>query len=109
MRKMKATGIVRKVDELGRIVLPIELRRRLEYREGQELEIFIEGNEVWLCKCDPHCCFCDSTGNLYPFHGKLVCGDCIVQLGGRPASLQWDKMTEKVVKLEDVKPKKKRK
>lgn len=45
MEIMKATGIVRKMDELGRIVLPIELRRRLEYREGQELEMFVEGDK----------------------------------------------------------------
>lgn len=103
---MKPTGIVRKVDELGRIVLPIELRRSLEYREGQALELFVEGNDIWLCKHEPHCCFCDNTKKLYTFRGKLVCGECVAQLRGRPTSLQRDKKEGKVVNLGDVKLKK---
>ena len=102
MRRMELMGIIRKIDDLGRITLPIELRRRLEYKERQELEMFVEGDEIWLRKCEPRCCFCDSTEKLYIFHEKLVCGACITQLGGMPKSHQIKKVG-KTVNLEDVK------
>ena len=55
---MKSTGIVRKVDELGRIVLPIELRRTLDIAEKDALEIFVEGDNIILHKYHPSCVFC---------------------------------------------------
>ena len=58
---MKSTGIVRKVDELGRIVLPIELRRTLDISEKDTLEIYVEGSAIVLRKYRPSCIFCDST------------------------------------------------
>ncbi len=56
---MKSTGIVRKVDELGRIVLPIEMRRTLDIAERDALEIYVEGASVILKKYKPSCIFCD--------------------------------------------------
>lgn len=74
---MKATGIVRKVDELGRIVLPIELRRTLDIAEKDALEIFVEGSSVVLKKFRPNCVFCDSSKDVLHFKGKTICPKCI--------------------------------
>ncbi|MBQ2961178.1 MAG: AbrB/MazE/SpoVT family DNA-binding domain-containing protein [Oscillospiraceae bacterium] len=77
---MKSTGIVRKVDELGRIVLPIEMRRTLNIEEKDSLEIYVEGDNVILRKYQPTCIFCESTKNLVNLRGKNVCPDCIEKL-----------------------------
>lgn len=73
---MKATGIVRKVDELGRIVLPIELRRVLDIAERDELEIFMENDRIILQKYESSCVFCSSTQGLVSYKGKNVCQTC---------------------------------
>ena len=65
---MKATGIVRRVDELGRIVLPIELRRTLDITERDALEIYVEGSSVILKKYRPSCIFCDGVKDLSLIH-----------------------------------------
>lgn len=67
---MKATGIVRKVDELGRIVLPVEMRRTLDIAEKDALEIYVEGTSVILKKYKPSCIFCDATKNVTMFKNK---------------------------------------
>ena len=74
---MKSTGIVRKVDELGRIVLPIELRRTLDIAERDELEIYLEDDHIVLKKSEHCCVFCGSTHDLVNYHGRNVCMDCI--------------------------------
>ncbi len=74
---MKSIGIVRKVDELGRIVLPIELRRTLDIAERDELEIFLDDDRVVLKKYEPSCVFCGATHNLLSYLGKNVCSDCV--------------------------------
>ena len=74
---MKATGIVRKVDELGRIVLPIELRRTLDIAERDELEIYLDDDKVVLKKYEPSCIFCGSSCGLVSYHGRNVCMECI--------------------------------
>lgn len=73
---MKSTGIVRKVDELGRIVLPIELRRILDIAERDELEIFMENDRIILQKYESSCVFCSSTQGLVSYKGKNVCQTC---------------------------------
>ncbi len=78
---MKATGIVRKVDELGRIVLPIELRRTLNIAERDEVEIFMENNRVILQKYEPACVFCGSDHDLAVHKGKNVCVECRRTMG----------------------------
>lgn len=77
---MKSTGIVRKVDELGRIVLPIEMRRTLDIAEKDSLEIYVEGDSIILKKYQAACVFCDSTKDLISFGGRNVCRDCIGKL-----------------------------
>lgn len=74
---MKSTGIIRKVDELGRIVLPIELRRTLDIAEHDEMEIFIENNHVILRKFEHSCIFCGSNQGLVQYKEKFVCNKCI--------------------------------
>lgn len=75
--QMKSTGIIRKVDELGRIVIPIELRRTLDIAERDELEIFMDGDHIVLRKFEPFCIFCSSSYGLVSYKGKNVCRDCI--------------------------------
>ena len=77
---MKSTGIVRKVDELGRIVLPIEMRRTLDIAEKDSLEIYVEGSAVILRKYKPSCIFCDATKDVSEFKGKNVCPKCLKEL-----------------------------
>ena len=77
---MKATGIVRKVDELGRIVLPIELRRNLDIEEKDTLEIFVDGDSIVLKKYEPACIFCGSNRNISDYRGKRVCAACRQEL-----------------------------
>lgn len=74
---MKSTGIIRKVDDLGRIVLPIELRRTLDIAERDELEIFMEDDRIVLKKYEPACVFCSSEQGLVSYRGKNVCQDCV--------------------------------
>jgi looped-hinge helix DNA binding domain, AbrB family len=78
---MKSTGIVRKVDELGRIVLPIELRRTLDIAEKDPLEIYVSEDSIILKKYQPSCVFCDSAKNIVNYKGKNVCAACIKALG----------------------------
>ena len=73
---MKATGIVRKVDELGRIVLPIELRRTLDIEERDALEIYLDEDKIVLQKYEPACLFCGSNQDLVSYKGKNICSDC---------------------------------
>ena len=77
---MKSTGIVRKIDGLGRIVLPIELRRTLEIGDSDSLEIFIEDNTIILKKYQPTCVFCGDSKGVRVFKGKNVCADCAKSL-----------------------------
>ena len=77
---MKSTGIVRKVDELGRIVLPIEMRRTLDIGEKDALEIYVEGSSVILKKYKPSCVFCGSMENIISYQGKNVCKKCSEKL-----------------------------
>ena len=77
---MKATGIVRKVDELGRVVLPIELRRTLGIEVKDSLEIYVDGESIMLKPYKPACIFCGDTGDLIEFQGKKVCRRCIEKM-----------------------------
>lgn len=78
---MKATGIVRRVDELGRIVLPKELRRTYGIDEGDALEIFTTDRGIVLRKYQPGCTFCGSVSITKLVKDKPVCGDCITEIG----------------------------
>ncbi len=74
---MQNNGIVRKVDELGRIVLPMEIRRIMGIAERDALVISLNENEIVIRKYEPICLFCGSNRNLKEFRGKTVCADCI--------------------------------
>lgn len=82
--KIKSTGIVRKVDELGRIVLPIELRRTLDIGEKDAIEIYVEGTSIVLKKYQPSCIFYGESKKVVDFKGKNVCSKCLRELQGKP-------------------------
>ena len=77
---MKSTGIVRKVDELGRIVLPIEMRRTLDIAEKDALEIYVDGENIILRKYQPTCVFCDNARGVISFSGKNICPSCLAKI-----------------------------
>ena len=78
---MKSTGIVRKVDELGRIVLPIELRRTMNIDVKDALEIYDDGDQIVLKKYEPSCIFCGNAKDIIHYKGKNVCSACAHELG----------------------------
>ncbi|MGG1659437.1 AbrB/MazE/SpoVT family DNA-binding domain-containing protein [Brevibacillus sp. NRS-1366] len=74
---MKATGVVRKVDELGRIVLPKELRDIFDIKEKDPMEIYVDDEKIILKKYQPSCVFCGNAKNTVYFKGKLICSTCV--------------------------------
>lgn len=79
---MKSTGIVRKVDELGRVVIPIELRRTLQIAEKDALEIYVDGEKIILKKYEPACIFCGNADDVRIYKEKNICGTCIDEMKG---------------------------
>lgn len=77
---MKSTGVVRKVDELGRIVLPKELRTILGINEKDSIEIFTDGDRIVLQKYQPACTFCNNANDVIYFNGKRICAECITKI-----------------------------
>ncbi|MPN63293.1 hypothetical protein SDC9_211051 [bioreactor metagenome] len=77
---MKSTGVVRKVDELGRVVLPMELRRTLDIAEKDPLEIYVDGSTILLKKYEPACIFCGNAKDMKTYKGKNICPNCINEL-----------------------------
>lgn len=77
---MKSTGIVRKVDELGRIVIPKELRRTLAINQGDPVEIYVEGEQIILKKYQPTCIFCGEGKDVINYRGKNICKSCINEI-----------------------------
>ncbi len=73
---MKSTGVVRKIDDLGRIVLPIELRRVLDIDKDSSLEIYVDNENIILKKYQPACIFCSSTNGILQHENRNVCEDC---------------------------------
>lgn len=77
---MKSTGMIRKVDELGRVVIPIEMRNQFNIIERDPLEIYVDGNSIVLKKYEKSCLFCESTKKLTEYKGKLICNKCLKQI-----------------------------
>ena len=77
---MKSLGIVRKIDELGRIVLPIETRKRLDLASGDGVEIFVERDRVILKKYEPACIFCGDADDIVTYNDKKICRKCLTEL-----------------------------
>ncbi len=79
---MKATGIVRKFDENGRFVIPIEVRRMLDLdNPGDAMEVFLDGESIVLKKYSPSCIFCGNASDVVVYRDKRVCGECLRKLG----------------------------
>ena len=77
---MKSIGIVRKIDELGRIVLPIETRRQLELEPKDGVEIFVDEDRIILKKYQPCCMFCNDGDDILLFKEKKICRKCLMEL-----------------------------
>ena len=77
---MKSTGVVRKVDELGRIVIPIELRRTLDIEIKDALEIYVDRDQIILKKYEPACLFCGNARDVQNYKGKNICEECLASI-----------------------------
>lgn len=77
---MKSTGIVRRIDELGRFVLPIEIRRTLNIDTRDAVEVFVDEDKIILKKYEPACIFCGEIENVENIKGKLICKKCLAQI-----------------------------
>ena len=80
---MKSLGMVRNIDALGRIVLPIELRRTLDISAGDGIEMFSDGDTVVLKKYMPCCIFCGEAGKIIEYKGKKICEKCAAEIAGK--------------------------
>ena len=78
---MKSTGIVRRVDELGRVVIPIEIRNQFGIVEKDPIEIYVDGTSIVLKKFESNCVFCGNTKNLVTYKDKFICEDCSKKIG----------------------------
>ena len=77
---MKSSGIYRCVDELGRIVIPKEMRKKLDITTETPLEIHLEGDQIIMKKDESYCVFCGSSDTVYDFKGKKLCAECLCQI-----------------------------
>ena len=77
---MKATGIIRNIDELGRIVIPKEIRKEMDIKSNQPIEIYVDEGKIILCKYSPSCLFCAGTENVTLFKEKRICKSCLDEL-----------------------------
>lgn len=79
-KNMKSTGIIRNIDELGRIVIPKEIRKKFGLSSTDPVEIFVEGEKIILARYEASCSFCDSSENVTEFKGKKICKACLYEL-----------------------------
>lgn len=80
---MKSTGIVRKVDELGRVVLPKELRTTLNIAQRDPLEIYVDGDNIILKKYEPACIFCGNAKDVVTHKDKKICRECLAEIAAK--------------------------
>lgn len=73
---MKSTGIIRKIDDLGRVVLPMELRKKMGIGQHDPIEIYVDGDAIVLRKHETECIFCGGHKDLEEYKGKHVCASC---------------------------------
>ena len=78
---MKSTGMVRRIDSFGRVVLPMELRKLMDLHQDTAVELFVDGENIILHKYNPACIFCGSFNGAKHFEGKLICEDCARRIG----------------------------
>lgn len=84
---LKTTGVVRKVDVLGRIVIPMEIRQAYDIKETDSLEIFVDDGRIVLRKYEPACIFCKNAENLISYKRKKICINCINEVRSRPEAV----------------------
>lgn len=77
---MKSTGIVRRVDELGRLVIPKEMRKKMNIADNDPVEIFVDGEKIIITKYTPFCTFCQSDESVTEFKGRNVCRACLEEM-----------------------------
>ena len=77
---MKSTGIVRNIDELGRIVIPKEMRKKMDIASSDPVEIYVDGDKIILTKYCPYCSFCQSENEVTEFKGKKICKACLDEI-----------------------------
>lgn len=77
---MKISGVIRNIDSLGRIVIPMEIRKKLDISVNDQLEIHSEGKQIVIKKYEPDCVFCGSSSDVYDFKGINVCKKCLKEL-----------------------------
>ena len=77
---MKSTGIVRKIDELGRLVLPVEIRNTMGIKTRDAIEIFVDEGKIILKKYEPACMFCENAVDVENYKGKLICRECLNEI-----------------------------
>jgi AbrB family transcriptional regulator, transcriptional pleiotropic regulator of transition state genes len=82
----RRTGVARKVDQLGRVVLPAEVRRHFGISPGDFIEIAVDSDAILLSKVEDRCVFCSGTADLSEFSGKLVCRVCLTRLAAENPS-----------------------
>lgn len=84
---MKSTGIIRHVDELGRIVLPKEMRKKMDLASSDLVEIYVDGDKIILTKYCPNCTFCQSEEDVTEFKGRRICKACLDEIKSGVESL----------------------
>lgn len=77
---MKATGVIRKIDELGRIVVPKEIRKKLGIANEDPVEIYVDGDKIILKRYEENCLFCEKSDELFSFKGKKICRACLLEI-----------------------------
>jgi transcriptional pleiotropic regulator of transition state genes len=77
---LKSTGVVRKVDDLGRVVIPIELRRTLGMAVKDAMEIYVDQDKIMLKKYEPACIFCGNADDVHDYRGKNICKECFQEI-----------------------------
>ena len=80
---LKSTGMIRRVDELGRVVIPIEMRNKFGITEKDPMEIYVDGTSIILKKYEPNCIFCNNSKNLIEFEGKQICTKCANKIANK--------------------------
>ncbi|HYR63625.1 MAG TPA: AbrB/MazE/SpoVT family DNA-binding domain-containing protein [Actinomycetota bacterium] len=91
---MRNTGMARKVDDLGRVVVPAEMRKSFGIREGDYLDISVEDDRIILAKRQDACVFCRSSEDLKEYRGRMVCAGCIGELSGASQPASWEMFSE---------------
>ena len=82
---MKSTGIVRKIDDLGRMVIPIELRKTMDINKKDPMEIFVDNDRIVLKKYQPGCFLCGNLEDTIEYKGRIICKSCLKELNEESA------------------------